>query len=75
MTEAQICEKVKEELDGLRMFCEIGEGSIAVDETEDIDWINKLEAVFPSVLHRRSSGNSVLGGSQTGGSGQDDPAH
>ena len=33
VTEAQICEKVKEELDGLRMFCEIGEGSIAVDET------------------------------------------
>ena len=25
VTEAQICEKVKEELDGLRMFCEIGE--------------------------------------------------
>ena len=33
VTEAQICEKVKEELDGLRMFCEIGEGSIEVDET------------------------------------------
>ena len=44
--EAQICEKVKEELDGLRMFCEIGEGSIAVDETEDIDWINNWKQYF-----------------------------
>ena len=44
--EAQICEKVKEELDGLRRFCEIGEGSIAVDETEDIDWINNWKQYF-----------------------------
>lgn len=46
VTEAQICEKVKEELDGLSMFCEIGEGSIAVDETEDIDWINNWKQYF-----------------------------
>ena len=46
VTEAQICEKVKEELDGLRMFCEIGEGSIAVYETEDIDWINNWKQYF-----------------------------
>ena len=46
VTEAQICEKVKEELDGLRMFCEIGEGSIAVDKTEDIDWINNWKQYF-----------------------------
>lgn len=46
VTEAQICEKVKEELDGLRMFCGIGEGSIAVDETEDIDWINNWKQYF-----------------------------
>ena len=46
VTEAQICEKVKEELDGLLMFCEIGEGSIAVDETEDIDWINNWKQYF-----------------------------
>lgn len=37
---------MKEELDGLRMFCEIGEGSIAVDETEDIDWINNWKQYF-----------------------------
>lgn len=46
VTEARICEKVKEELDGLRMFCEIGKGSIAVDETEDIDWINNWKQYF-----------------------------
>ena len=40
-TDAQtILEEVREELDGLRSFMEIGEGSIEVDETEDIDWIN-----------------------------------
>ena len=31
---------VNQELEGLRDFLDIGEGSIAVDETEDIDWIN-----------------------------------
>ena len=39
-TEEDILKAVKEELDGLRDFMDIGEGSIAVDETEDIDWIN-----------------------------------
>ena len=37
---------MKQELDGLRPFCEIGEGSIAVDETEDIDWINNWKQYF-----------------------------
>lgn len=44
--EKEILEKVKEELESLRMFCEIGEGSIAVDETEDIDWINNWKQYF-----------------------------
>ena len=36
-TDAQtILEEVREELDGLRSFMEIGEGSIEVDETEEI---------------------------------------
>ena len=39
-------EEVKEELESLRMFCEIGEGSIAVEETEDIDWINNWKKYF-----------------------------
>ena len=46
VTEAQICEKVKEELDGLRMFCEIGEGSIAESQTEDVDWVNNWKQYF-----------------------------
>ena len=34
VTEEEILTRVKEELNGLRPFCEIGEGSISVDETE-----------------------------------------
>ena len=46
-TDAQtILEEVREELDGLRSFMEIGEGSIEVDETEDIDWINNWKKYF-----------------------------
>ena len=37
---------MKEELDGLRDFMDIGEGSIAVDEKEDIDWINNWKQYF-----------------------------
>lgn len=44
--EQQILASVKEELDSLRIFCDIGEGSIAVDETEDIDWINNWKQYF-----------------------------
>lgn len=45
-TEEEILTSVREELDGLRMFSEIGEGSIFVDETEDIDWINNWKQYF-----------------------------
>lgn len=41
-----ICQSVKDELESLRMFCDIGEGSITVDETEDIDWINNWKQYF-----------------------------
>ena len=34
------------ELDGLRQFCDIGDGSIAVEETQDIDWINNWKQYF-----------------------------
>ena len=37
---------VKTELEGLRQFCDIGEGSVTVDETEDIDWINNWKQYF-----------------------------
>ena len=41
-----LLERVKEELEGLRQFMDIGEGSVAVDETEDIDWINNWKQYF-----------------------------
>ena len=45
-TREDILEDVKRELDDLRVFCEIGEGTITVDETEDIDWINNWKQYF-----------------------------
>lgn len=44
--EAEILEAVKRELDGLGDFMDIGEGTITVDETEDIDWINNWKQYF-----------------------------
>ena len=44
--EAAILERVRGELEELRQFCDIGEGRITVDETEDIDWINNWKQYF-----------------------------
>ena len=41
-----VLEKVRQELETIRMFMDIGEGSVAVDETEDIDWINNWKQYF-----------------------------
>ena len=41
-----VLKRVQAELNELRAFCEIGEGSISVDETEDIDWINNWKQYF-----------------------------
>ena len=46
ITADEIVEKIKNELDDLRMFMEIGEGSVIVSETEDIDWINNWKQYF-----------------------------
>ncbi len=46
MAVPEILQMVEAELDDLRMFCEIGEGTITVDETEDIDWINNWKQYF-----------------------------
>ncbi|MCI9338451.1 MAG: 50S ribosomal protein L11 methyltransferase [Lachnospiraceae bacterium] len=46
MDEGTILEKIRGELEELRQFCDIGEGSVAVDETEDIDWINNWKQYF-----------------------------
>jgi len=46
VTKEEILAQVEDELSGLRSFMEIGEGSIIVDETEDIDWINNWKQYF-----------------------------
>lgn len=43
---ATIMEQVKAELEELRNFMDIGEGTVTVDETEDIDWINNWKQYF-----------------------------
>lgn len=45
-TKESILEDVNRELEELCAFCEIGEGSVSVDETEDIDWINNWKQYF-----------------------------
>ena len=37
---------INNELEQLRTFCDIGEGTVTVDETEDIDWINNWKQYF-----------------------------
>lgn len=46
ITAEEILKRVKEELDSLRLFMDIGEGTVTVDETEDIDWINNWKEYF-----------------------------
>ena len=41
-----IVAQIEQELGGLKFFMEIGEGSITVTETEDIDWINNWKQYF-----------------------------
>lgn len=42
----QILEDVKQELEFLRSFMEVGECTITSGETEDVDWINKWKEYF-----------------------------
>ena len=46
LTREEILERINEQLSELRLFGEIGEGSITVDEAEDIDWINNWKQYF-----------------------------
>ncbi|MCM1143118.1 MAG: 50S ribosomal protein L11 methyltransferase [Blautia sp.] len=41
-----ILKQVEEELESLRLFMDIGEGSVSIEETEDIDWINNWKQYF-----------------------------
>ncbi len=43
---APLLERVREELEGLRKFMDIGEGTIEESLTEDIDWINNWKKYF-----------------------------
>ncbi len=45
-TAEEILAGVKAELEELRGFMDIGEGSVTIDETEDIDWINNWKQYF-----------------------------
>ncbi len=44
--EAVLLDMVNEELESLKQFMDIGEGSVTVGETEDIDWINNWKQYF-----------------------------
>jgi ribosomal protein L11 methyltransferase len=41
-----ILSQIEQELEDLRLFMDIGEGSVSVAETEDIDWINNWKQYF-----------------------------
>ena len=41
-----ILAQVEAELEDLKMFMDIGEGTITIEETEDIDWINNWKEYF-----------------------------
>lgn len=42
----ELLSQIEEELEGLRAFMDIGEGSITISETEDLDWINNWKQYF-----------------------------
>ena len=42
----KMVESINKELDMLRNFMDVGEGTIMVSETEDIDWINNWKQYF-----------------------------
>lgn len=42
----KMVESINKELDMLRKFMDVGEGTIMVSETEDIDWINNWKQYF-----------------------------
>ena len=45
-TKEAILELVEEELESWKSFMDIGEGTVTIDETEDIDWINNWKQYF-----------------------------
>lgn len=45
-TPEEMKKEIKDELDELRTFSDIGDGTISIDVTEDIDWINNWKQYF-----------------------------
>ena len=41
-----LLKKVEQELEDMRLFAVIGDGTVTVDETEDLDWINNWKQYF-----------------------------
>lgn len=46
MTVEEILHLVEDELENICMFTDIGDGTITIEETEDIDWINNWKQYF-----------------------------
>ncbi len=46
VTKEEVERRIKEEMKSLSEFMEVGEGSIAISETEDLDWINNWKKYF-----------------------------
>ena len=46
MTPEAVKEAILEELAMLRTYSEIGEGTVTIEETEDVDWINNWKQYF-----------------------------
>lgn len=42
----QLIEKVKEELEAMRAYCNVGAGTITISKTDDADWRNKWKEFF-----------------------------
>ncbi len=42
----ELVAKVKDVLADISSYCDIGEGSVTIDETEDLDWINNWKKYF-----------------------------
>lgn len=42
----ELLEQIRRELESIREFMEIGEGTITLSETEDLDWINNWKKYF-----------------------------
>lgn len=42
----ELVKQIKQELEDLKMFMDIGEGVITISETEDLDWINNWKQFF-----------------------------